>query len=247
MNLIPPLAAARPIGDWEELNFFTTKVSRKYLTRKKDVRANSLLRTVDRRYNTNFRSKNSWQSGCTLRSAHQGRAPPKMRVSVTLIILLVFSLSGLPTFAQTEVSATGHPIVEQPDFHIVIPPRDPDSNISIWPTNEPRPPHTRRHSLGKLYWVGWGLSAAFSVADVEMVKRCEHTAGCEFSTIWGSRNPSRLELYAPRVGLITFGMLVTRSWLREDPNDEWSKVAIISNDAIWGASTVVDAAAFLGR
>lgn len=169
-----------------------------------------------------------------------------MRVWATVTIALAFALLGLPTFAQTE-AARSSTMIRPPDFHVVIPPRKTGSELAQWPANEPRPIHTRRHGLGKLYWVGWGLAAGFSVADVEMTKRCEHTSGCELSTIWGTKNPSRLQLYGLRAGVITFGMITTGKWLHENPDDKLSKVLIGLADGMWGANTAVDAATMIPK
>lgn len=157
-------------------------------------------------------------------------------------IVLVISFLSSPSVCQTVADNRATSTITLPDFRYVIPPRQPDWQlITVLPHEQQPVVGAHRHGLGKLYWLGWGSASAFSVADVEMVKSCEHIVGCEYSGIWG-RDPNRLTLYVPRVGMIAFGMLMTAHWLHKNPQDKTSKFLIISTDSIWGASTAWDAA-----
>lgn len=79
------------------------------------------------------------------------------------------------------------------------------------------------------------------MASVEMAVGCEHVPGCsEGNALFGKR-PSRLELYAPRVGIITAGMLLCRHWKRRNLKDDTPTITVLGIDAIWGADTAWDA------
>ncbi len=98
-----------------------------------------------------------------------------------------------------------------------------------------------RPHLGKVFWLGWGFAGALSVAGIEMTAHCEHVPGCsEGNPVFG-REPSRLELYAPRAAVIAAGMLFSRHWKRRNPNDDTPTITVLAVDAIWAADSVWDA------
>jgi hypothetical protein len=92
-----------------------------------------------------------------------------------------------------------------------------------------------RSRPGKAFWLGWGVAEAFSVVSVEATVHCEHVPGCsEGNPVFG-KEPSRLELYAPRAAVIAAGMLFCRHWKRRNPNDDTPTLTVLAVDAIWGA------------
>ena len=124
---------------------------------------------------------------------------------------------------------------------IIVLPQRIDFAPSLHPISKNHNVERIRPHLGKVFWLGWGLAGAFSVASVEMTMRCAHVPGClEGNPLFGSR-PNRLELYAPRVGMITAAMLLCRHWKRRNPKDDTPTITVLATDAIWGADTAWDA------
>ena len=99
--------------------------------------------------------------------------------------------------------------------------------------------HARRHH--RALWFGWGMAAAMSVADVEMTVHCEHMPGCsEGNPSWGTKNPGRMELYAPRGAIVLGGVLLSRRWNRQGRSKLSMALMLITN-GVWGVDTAWDA------
>jgi hypothetical protein len=141
----------------------------------------------------------------------------------------------LPSLAQVKPN----PAVGSSQSAIEISPSERYQGVLSAPATESRT--TTRTHLGRTFWLGWGLAAGLSVADAEMTMRCEHLAGCSEANPLFPKRPSRLELYAPRVGLLTAGMLLCRHWKRKNPESKDSTILILTTDAAWSADTAWDA------
>ncbi len=74
-----------------------------------------------------------------------------------------------------------------------------------------------------------------------MTIRCEHIANCSEGNPLFGKKPSRLELYVPRAGVITAGILLCGHWKRRNPNDKAPTITVVAVDAIWGADAGWDA------
>jgi len=131
---------------------------------------------------------------------------------------------------------------QPPSRSFLVPSRFAGSVIPLQHTSNEQVATPFRPRMGKAFWFGWGLAAAFSVASAEMTVRCERIAGCyEANPLMFTRKPSRLELYTPRAGIITAGMLISRHWKRRNPRDKSAAVMMWGVDAIWGADAGWDA------
>lgn len=165
-----------------------------------------------------------------------------MSATRTVPILFV-SLATLFMSASAQAQiAPGVPadsLLHASDQIIVMPHFDRSASfhlVSKNPETVPARPH-----LGKVYWIGWGLAGAFSVASIEMTSHCERQPGCsEANPIFGSK-PTRLELYAPRAAVMAAGMLLCRHWRRRNPEDNTSTIAVLAIDGFWGADMIRDA------
>ena len=157
-----------------------------------------------------------------------------------LLVSLSTLFMGASARAQVSPSLPADSFLHASDQIIVMPPHfDPRTSLQSISKNQETMP-TRPH-LGKVYWIGWGLAGAFSVASVEMTAHCEGMPGCsEGNPLFGSK-PSRLELYVPRAAIITAGMLLCRRWKRRNPSDNTSTIAVSAIDAFWGADMIRDA------
>jgi hypothetical protein len=164
-----------------------------------------------------------------------GRGVPILGISV------LFSVLSVPAQAQISPNLPLHSL-QPPSNHTIVLPQRVDSAPALQPISKHQDTEQSHPHMGKVFWLGWGLAAAFSVASSEMTIRCEHIVGCsEGNPLLFTKKPNRLELYAPRAGVIAAGMLVSRHWKRCNPKEKDSTTLMLGVDAIWGADTAWDA------
>lgn len=149
----------------------------------------------------------------------------------------VLSLSCLFLTASAQAQVGPNPMAKSlrqrsADMIIAVPPHI-DSASSFESLSRHRDAAQVRSHLGKVFWLGWGLAGVLSVASVETTVRCEHVAGCsEGNPVFG-KEPSRLELYAPRAAVIAAGMLFCRHWRRRNPSDDTPTITVLAADSVW--------------
>jgi hypothetical protein len=159
-------------------------------------------------------------------------------VAVISLSCLFFAASAQ---AQVSPNLTADSFLQSSRDMIIVMPPHISADSSFQSPSRYRDTVQVRPHLGKVFWLGWGLAGALSVASIEMTAHCEHMSGCsEGNPVFG-REPSRLELYAPRAAVIATGMLFCRHWKRRNPNDDTPTITVLSVDAIWAADAAWDA------
>lgn len=173
------------------------------------------------------------KGGKTMSAAHRG--VPIWGVSLLFLVL------NTPARGQISPNLVSYTSRSATKYRVVFPPPPADLAFSLQPVSKHYDVIQVRSKLGKAFWFGWGLAASLSVASAEMTIRCERLANCsEVNPLFGKK-PGRLELYAPRAGVITAGILLCRHWKRSDPNDRAPTITVVGVDAIWGADAGWDA------
>jgi len=145
----------------------------------------------------------------------------------------------IPALAQIRPNSADDSL--QPATRELLPSENSKTTSPLSPALTTDEPAQTRRRLGKGYWLAWGLAGALSVASAEMTVRCEHLAGCYEGNPLFPQRPNRLELYAPRAGLITFGVLLSRHWKRRNPGTRAPLILALTTDAAWGADAGWDA------
>jgi len=165
------------------------------------------------------------------------RALPILAVSLSYLLLAASAQAQFPAGPRPN-RAPDSLLASQNDLLIVVPPHAASSPLQ--PLSPYHDAPKARPALGKSFWLGWGLAGALSIVSVETTAHCERIPGCSEGNPLFGKQPTRLELYAPRAAVIAAGMLFARHWKRRHPSDDTPALTVLAIDAIWGADAAWD-------